>query len=66
VADDPADVERTAVSPTGITTYDSPEPDPIDLLGTAGSPVFKRAAPVLGGVLLLVLILLLRRRRRSD
>ncbi|MFI5044834.1 MAG: SRPBCC family protein [Acidimicrobiales bacterium] len=66
VADDSADTERTAVSATGVTTYDSPEPEPIDLLGTAGSPVFKRAAPVLGGVLLLVLILLLRRRRRSD
>ena len=65
-AEDAADNERTAVSPTGITTYDSPEPEPIDLLGTAGSPVFKRAAPVLGGVLLLVLILLLRRRRRSE
>jgi carbon monoxide dehydrogenase subunit G len=58
--------DRTAVSASGITTYDSPEPEPIDLLGTAGSPVLKRALPAVGGlaVLVLVILLVLRRRRR--
>ena len=31
--------------------------EPIDLLGTAGAPVLKRLAPVLGGLVLLVLVL---------
>jgi carbon monoxide dehydrogenase subunit G len=42
------------------------EIDAIDLLDTAGAPVLKRLAPVIGGGLLLILIVvLLRRRRRS-
>lgn len=39
--------------------------DAIDLLDTAGSPVLKRLAPVLGGGLLLFLIIFLIRRARS-
>jgi carbon monoxide dehydrogenase subunit G len=39
-----------------------PEAQPIDLLGTAGTPVLKRLAPVLAG--LAVLVLLIRRLRR--
>ncbi len=39
--------------------------DAIDLLDTAGSPVLKRLAPVLGGVLLLLVIFLIRRSRSS-
>jgi carbon monoxide dehydrogenase subunit G len=41
------------------------EIDAIDLLDTAGAPVIKRLAPVLGGVLLLLIILLIRRGRSS-
>jgi uncharacterized protein len=37
--------------------------DAIDLLGAAGIPVLKRAAPVLAGVGLLILLFVLRRRR---
>ncbi len=47
---------------------DSPEVEPIDLLGTAGAPVLQRAAPLLGlaaAVLVLVAIVRRRRRRRS-
>ena len=45
---------------------DSPEAEPIDLLGTAGSPVLQRAAPLIGlaAAVLIVLALLRRRRRR--
>jgi uncharacterized protein len=39
------------------------EIDAIDLLDTAGAPVLKRLAPVLGGVLLLLIVLMVRRRR---
>ncbi|WP_232661733.1 SRPBCC family protein [Pseudonocardia sp. TRM90224] len=41
------------------------EIDAIDLLDTAGAPVLKRLAPVLGGALLLLIILLVRRGRSS-
>jgi uncharacterized protein len=37
--------------------------DAIDLLGAAGVPVLKRAAPVLAGIGLLILFVVLRRRR---
>lgn len=59
-----AQAEAAAASP------DAPPPPPrvvreaeaIDLLGTAGTPVLKRLAPVLAG--LVVLVLLVRRLRR--
>ncbi|MGZ6792253.1 MAG: SRPBCC family protein [Mycobacteriales bacterium] len=38
------------------------EAEPIDLLGTAGTPVLKRLAPLLAGIL--VIVLLVRRLRR--
>ena len=41
------------------------EIDAIDLLDTAGAPVIKRLAPVIGGVGLLLLVLFLIRRIRS-
>jgi carbon monoxide dehydrogenase subunit G len=42
-----------------------PEPEPIDLLGTAGTPVAQRVIPPLVGAVLLLLVIrwLLRRRR---
>lgn len=48
--------------PTGPRRIDSPEAEPVDLLGTAGTPVLKRLAPI--AVTLLVVAFLLRRRRR--
>lgn len=41
-----------------------PGAEPIDLLGTAGTPVLKRLAPVLAGVLALVVVWRLVRRRK--
>lgn len=52
------------VSPNGaggVRKIDSPDNEPIDLLGTAGAPMLKRLLPV-AGVLLLLLVLLRRRR----
>jgi hypothetical protein len=43
-----------------------PEPEPIDLLGTAGTPVAQRVLPpLLGAVLVLLVIRWLLRRRRG-
>jgi uncharacterized protein len=42
----------------------APEPEPVDLLATAGNPVAKRVGPILAGIALLWLLRLLVRRRR--
>lgn len=41
----------------------SPQAQPIDLLASAGTPVLKRVAPILGGVVLVLLLRKLFRRR---
>jgi uncharacterized protein len=69
VADDGAAAEPAAAAPKPAPErriIDSPEAEPIDLLGTAGSPVLQRAAPLIGlaAVVLVVLAVLRRRRRR--
>jgi carbon monoxide dehydrogenase subunit G len=47
-----------------IRRIDQPEPEAIDLLGSAGTPVLKRAVPVLGvAVAALIVWRVLRRRR---
>jgi len=64
----PTSSEATAPSdeaPT-IRRVDQPEPEAIDLLEQAGSPVLKRAVPVLGVAIgALVVYALIRRRRRK-
>lgn len=63
-AEEPA-AELLAPSTPERRIIDSPEAEPIDLLGTAGSPVLQRAAPLLGlAAVVLVLLAVLRRRRR--
>lgn len=42
------------------------EPEPIDLLGTAGVPVLRRVIPVLAGVVGLILVGKLVRRRKPE
>ena len=66
----PAPVEDRPLSPAapevtaGVRRIDQPEPEAIDLLEHAGSPVLKRVVPVLGvAVAASVLVWLLRRRR---
>lgn len=54
---------RGAAAPTTLRRIDSPEPEAIDLLEHAGSPVLKRLLPVLGvAIVVLVLWRILRRR----
>lgn len=53
--------EPAPAASTGPRRIDMPEPEPVDLLDTAGAPVVKRLAPL---VLVLLVLFLLRRRRR--
>ena len=62
---------KPTVASTPVPTPASTAPmksdiDAIDLLDTAGPPVLKRLAPVVGGVVALVLVILLIRRIRSS
>ena len=47
----------------GIRKIDSPEAAPVDLLSAAGSPVVKRMAPLVAGVLALLVVWRILRRR---
>ncbi len=60
-ADSTADSSSEQAS-SGPRRIDMPEPEAVDLLEAAGTPVLKRLAPVIA---ILVLILILRRRRRK-
>lgn len=60
---EPAPAPAASTSASGPRRIEMPEPEPVDLLETAGAPVVKRVVPV--AVVVLVVLLLLRRRRRS-
>jgi hypothetical protein len=63
-----ATIEHPDVAGSDNPTYrriDSPEPEPVDLFEAAGSPLVKRALPLLGIVAAVVVLLAFRRRRRS-
>jgi hypothetical protein len=64
VAPDTISPEAKVVEPASVTRkLDLPDPEPIDLLGTAGAPVAKRILPAIGALaILLILIRLLRRK----
>ena len=64
-ATDPAAPAATAKAGTASTAPMKSEIDAIDLLDTAGAPVIKRLAPVVGGLGLLLLVIFLIRRLRS-
>jgi len=70
----------SATSPTATATaasakadapsarrIDQPEPEPVDLLSTAGTPVAKRVVPLVGGLLVVFLVwrFVVRRGRRD-
>ena len=66
-----AEAGSTAEAAAGGTTHAAPPPtvhadESIDLLGTAGAPVLKRAIPVVIGVLLVVGVIVLVARRRKH
>jgi uncharacterized protein len=56
-----APAAATSATPTGPRRIDSPEVEPVDLLGVAGAPVTKRLLPIgIGALVLFVLWRLLR------
>ncbi len=61
-----AEAKPTVASTPASTAPMKSDIDAIDLLDTAGPPVLKRLAPVVGGVLALLLVILLVRRIRSN
>jgi carbon monoxide dehydrogenase subunit G len=64
VASDPPAASSSQEAPT-IRKIDQPEPEAINLLEQAGSPVLKRAVPILGVAIgALVVYGLIRRRRK--
>ena len=60
--DGAVDAELEAPTP-GVRLIDSPEAEPIDLLDSAGTPVVKRLAPLLGVALVAILLWRVLRRR---
>jgi cobalamin biosynthesis Mg chelatase CobN len=62
----PAAPAATAKPSAASTAPMKSEIDAIDLLDTAGAPVIKRLAPVVGGLGLLLLVIFLVRRLRSS
>ena len=64
VADSEAVVAAEIKVEQAVRKIDMPEPEAIDLLEHAGSPVLKRAVPVLGvAIVVFVLWRVLRRRK---
>ncbi len=57
--------ESAAESRPGVRTFDLPEPEPVDLLGAAGTPTLKRLVPPIVGLVLVLLIVRMLRRRRE-
>jgi carbon monoxide dehydrogenase subunit G len=65
VAPAATDAPVVPASPSAPRRIDSAEPEAINLLDTAGAPLAKRAAPVLGVIAVLWLLRVLIRRRRK-
>ena len=59
--DDDSETHDEAGGASGPRKSDMPEPEPVDLLDTAGAPLFKRFGPF--ALIALVLVLLRRRKR---
>ena len=59
--DDDSETHDEAGGDSGPRKIDMPEPEPVDLLDTAGAPLFKRFGPF--ALIALVLVLLRRRKR---
>jgi carbon monoxide dehydrogenase subunit G len=67
---EPVDGEAVEPAPAraakpAVRRVEAPEPEPVDLLATAGSPVAKRIAPALGALAVLWLLRVLLRRRHT-
>lgn len=58
------DTPATPAETPTVRTIDAPEPEPIDLMATAGSPIAKRLIPA--GVVLAIILLIIRSLRGSG
>jgi len=63
-ADDPVAPEAAVAAAPTVRKIDQPEPEAIDLLESAGTPVLKRAVPVFGVAIAALIVWRLLRRRR--
>jgi hypothetical protein len=63
---DPSEASATERSSDGVRVVDAPEVAPVDLLGTAGTPIMKRLLPALGIVIALVAFRYLWKRRQGG
>jgi carbon monoxide dehydrogenase subunit G len=61
---EPAATEPADVDPSEVRKIDHPEPEPVDLIETAGTPVARRVAPVL--IIIAILWLLKKLFSRSK
>lgn len=61
---EPAAPEPVEADSAALRTIDHPEPEPVDLIGTAGTPVARRVAPVL--IIIAILWLLKKLLSRSK
>ena len=61
VGDDNSDDEASTEDNSGPRKIDMPDPEPVDLLDTAGAPLLKRFGPF---AIVALLLVLLRRRKR--
>ncbi len=63
---DPPDAGSKEASTSTVRRIDQPEPEPVDLMATAGGSVARRLAPLLGALVVSLLLwrLVARRRRR--
>jgi uncharacterized protein len=64
LADVPVERRPDVDAPPAVRRIDSPEPEPVDLIGTAGAPVGKRVLTVAAVITSVALIIGLGRRRR--
>jgi carbon monoxide dehydrogenase subunit G len=56
----------SVAAPAAVRTVSGPEPEPVDLLDSAGAPMFKRLAPIITAVILILFLGRRRRRRRGP
>ncbi len=62
----PAEPEVADAAPAAVRTFSAPEPEPVDLLDSAGAPMFKRLAPIITALVLILFLGRRRRRRRGS
>lgn len=62
---DATDTGEPAKAPAAVRQIDSPEPEPVDLMASAGSPVIKRILPVVAALVVGLVIVRIMAKRRS-